>query len=62
MPTKFNFENLFIYDLANNHQDDCGLSSTTSESISTAGITGVGLDLSPVYLETDSGKGCCSYQ
>ena len=22
MPTKFNFENLFIYDLANNHQGD----------------------------------------
>ena len=24
MPTKFNFENLFIYDLANNHQGDLG--------------------------------------
>lgn len=45
-----------VVNLANNHQDDCGLSSTTSESISTAGITGVGLDLSPVYLETDSGR------
>jgi len=24
MPTKFNFENLFVYDLANNHQGDLG--------------------------------------